>query len=170
VQEQIMKMWTRAVLTVGLGLGASQAASAQGLVVDAAAARVHGQNGVEGTVGYRMGILGFAITPSVGAFATSSDEERYVKEPDPAGGTRCRDTRDGDLDHDLLCQNADLRLMGRVEATYAIPLIAEAGLGVRLTKGDAAPYATVAMPIFPMAKLKANAGKDYLALGLRVGF
>jgi hypothetical protein len=165
-----MKIWVKAGLAAILGLGITQAAWAQGLVLDAAGASVQGQTGVEGTVGYRMGILGLSITPSIGAFATRSDEDRYLKEPDPAGGTRCRDTRDGDLDHDLRCQNADLRLIGRVEATYAIPLIAEAGVGVRVTKGDTTPYATVAMPLFPMAKLKGNVGDGYYALGLRLGF
>jgi hypothetical protein len=165
-----MNIWTKGLLAAGIAMGASAAASAQGLVVDAAGARVQGQNGVEGTVGYRIPIFVFTVTPSVGAFATRSDEERFLDEPDPAGGTRCRDSRDGDIVRDIRCENADLRLIGRVEATYALPLIAEAGLGVRVSKGDTTPYATVAMPIFPMAKLKANAGKDYLAIGVRVGF
>lgn len=164
-----MKNLTRLALAGAIAVAASDGASAQGLVVDAAGARVADQWGVEGTIGYRMGILGFAVTPSIGAFATRSDEDRYLEEPDPDGGTRCRDTEEGDIDHDLRCENADLRLIGRVEATYAIPLVAEAGLGVRVTKGDTSPYATVAMPIFPMAKLKGNLGKDYMALGLRIG-
>lgn len=165
-----MKIWTKAVLAASAALTLSGTASAQGLVADAAGARVHGQNGIEGTVGYRIGILGFSITPSIGAFATRSDEERFLEEPYPEGGTRCRDSRDGDLVHDLRCENADLRLIGRVEATYAIPLLAEAGLGVRIAKGATTPYATAAIPIFPMAKLKGNIGEDYIALGLRVGF
>ena len=165
-----MNIWTKGLLAAGIAMGASAAASAQGLVVDAAGARVQGQNGVEGTVGYRIPIFVFTVTPSVGAFATRSDEERFLDEPDPAGGTRCRDSSDGDIVPDIRCENADLQLIGRVEATYALPLIAEAGLGVRVSKGDTTPYATVAMPIFPMAKLKANAGKDYLAIGVRVGF
>jgi hypothetical protein len=165
-----MSIWTKALLAAGIAITASGAASAQGLVADAAGARVKGQNGIEGTVGYRIGMLGFAVTPSIGAFATRGDEERYLEEPDPAGGTRCRDSRDGDIVRDIRCENADLQLIGRLEATYALPLLAEAGLGVRISRGDTAPYATVAMPIFPMAKLKGNIGKDYLALGLRVSF
>lgn len=164
-----MKIWTKGLLAAAIALTASGAASAQGLVLDAAGARVEGQNGVEGTVGYRIPIFLFTVTPSVGAFATRSDDERFLEEPDPAGGTRCRDSRDGDIVRDIRCENADLRLIGRVEATYALPLIAEAGLGVRVSKDGTTPYATVAVPIFPGAKLKGNAGKDYLALGLRVG-
>lgn len=165
-----MNIGVKLLLAGAAAIGAAGTASAQGVVLDAAGARVHGQNGVEGTVGYRMGILGFSITPSVGAFATRSNEERFLEEPDPEGGTRCRDSREGDVVHDLRCENADLRLIGRVEATFAIPLIAEAGLGVRVSKGATTPYATVALPIFPMAKIKGNVGRDYLALGLRVGF
>jgi hypothetical protein len=165
-----MKTWIRAVAAACIALGAPGAASAQGLVADAAGARVRGQNGIEGTVGYRIPVLVFTVTPSVGAFATRSDQERYLEEPDPAGGTRCRDSSDGDVVQDIRCENADLRLIGRVEATYALPLIAEAGLGIRISKGDTTPYATVAVPIFPMAKLKGNVGKDYLALGIRLAF
>ncbi|HWH21877.1 MAG TPA: hypothetical protein VNT25_01105 [Allosphingosinicella sp.] len=165
-----MKIWIRAALGLAAACGASQAASAQGLVADAAAARVQGQFGAEGTLGYRIGILGFSITPSVGAFATRSDEERFLEEPDPVGGTRCRDSQGGEIVHDIRCENADLQLIGRVEATYAIPLLAEAGLGLRVSRGGTAPYATAALPVFPLAKLKANVGEDYLALGLRVGF
>lgn len=165
-----MNIWTKALLAAGMALGLSQGASAQGLVVDAAGARAQGQWGVEGTVGYRIGILGFAITPSVGAFATRSDEERFLEEPDPAGGTRCRDSEDGDVVHDIRCENADLQLIGRVEATYAIPLFAEAGVGVRISEAATTPYATVAMPVFPLVRVKGNVGKNYFALGLRAGF
>lgn len=165
-----MKALVKAVLAAGIGLGASQAASAQGLVVDAAGARAEGRWGVEGSVGYRIGTLGFAITPSIGAFVTSSGEERYLEEPDPAGGTRCRDSEDGDIVRDYRCENAEFRPFGRIEATFAIPLVAEVGAGVRISEGLTTPYATAAMPIFPMAKLKANVGDDYYALGLRIGF
>ena len=165
-----MSIWTRALLAAGLAMGAAGTASAQGIVLDAAGARLHGQNGIEATAGYRIGLLGFSITPSVGAFATRTDQERFLEETDPAGGTRCRDSEGGGLVHDLRCENADLQLIGRVEATYAIPLIAEAGLGVRIAEGDTRPYATAAVPILPMAKLKGNFGKDYIALGVRVGF
>jgi len=162
-------MGMKAVLAAGMMFGTAQAASAQGLVIDAAAARAEGRWGVEASVGYRIGGLGFAVTPSVGAFATRSDNNRYVEEPDPNGGTQCRDTQGGDLDRDFRCENADFRPFGRVEATFAIPLIAELGAGVRVSEHKTTPYGTVAMPFLPMVKLKGNVGKDYIALGLRVG-
>lgn len=165
-----MKIWMKLALATAMGFGAAQAASAQGLVLDAGAARAEGRWGLEGSVGYRIGGLGFAVTPSVGAFATKSDDEnRFVEEPDPDGGTQCRDTRDNDIVRSFRCENGDFRPFGRVEATFAIPLIAEAGIGVRVSEASTTPYGTVAMPIFPMAKLKGNVGKDYVALGLRVG-
>ena len=165
-----MKMWMRAAVAAAFFVGGSQAASAQGVVVDAGGARAEGRWGLEGSVGYRIGGLGLAVTPSVGAFATKSDDEnRFAEEPDPAGGTRCRDTRDNDIVRDFRCENAVFRPFGRVEATFAIPLIAEAGLGVRVSEASTTPYGTVAMPIFPMAKLKGNIGKNYVGLGLRLG-
>lgn len=165
-----MKIWMKLALAAGIGFVTAQAASAQGLVVDAGAARAEGRWGLEGSVGYRLGGIGFAVTPSVGAFATKSDDQsRFVEEPDPDGGTQCRDTKDNDIVRSFRCENADFRPFGRVEATFAIPLIAEAGVGVRVSEASTTPYGTVAMPIFPMAKLKGNVGKDYVALGLRVG-
>lgn len=163
-----MKLWVKAMLAAGLGVGAAQGASAQ--VIDAGIAQAEGRWGVEGALGVRLGGLGFAITPSVGLFAHRGDDDRYMEEPDPAGGTQCRDTRDGDLDRDFYCENADFKPFGRVEATFAIPLIAEVGAGVRVSEAQTVPYATVAMPIFPMVKLKGNLGDGYGALGLRVGF
>jgi len=165
-----MNIWIKAVLAAGAAFAVSGSASAQNIVVDAAAARVHGQNGLEGTIGYRFGLLGFSVTPSIGGFATRSDEERFLEETQSGGGTQCRDSRDGDIVNDIRCENADLQLIGRVEATYAIPLLAEAGVGLRVSKSDTTPYATVALPVLPLARLKANLGKDYVALGLRAGF
>ena len=163
-----MKAWIFAAAAAFSIFAGPEAASAQGLVIDAAGARAEERWGVEGSVGYRIGTLGFAITPSVGAFVTRSDEQRYVEHPDPSGGTQCIDTRDGDSVRDIRCENADVRPFARVEATYSVPLIAEIGLGVRIGK-DTQPYGTVAFPVFPAVKLKGNAGPDYVALGLRVG-
>ena len=158
------------VVAIGLATGVHGAASAAGPVVDVVVARANGRFGAEASLGLRLGLLGFSITPSVGAFARRSADERYVEEPDPAGGTRCRDSRDGDLDRDIFCENADLTPFGRIEATFAIPLIAEVGAGVRVSEHETLPYATAAMPFFPGVKLKGNVGDGYYALGLRVGF
>jgi hypothetical protein len=57
---------------------------------------------------------------------------------------------------------------GRVEATYAIPLVATVGAGVRVGS-DLRPYGTVAVPLLPAISLKGNAGPHYYALGLRLG-
>jgi hypothetical protein len=165
-----MKIRMKAIAAAMIAMAAAQAAPAAGLVVEGSGARSEGSWGVEGSLGYRIGMLGFAITPAIGAFATRSDTTRYLEQPDPAGGTQCRDSQSGAIVRDFRCENADFRPFGRIEATYAIPLIAEAGVGVRVTKDSTVPYGTVAVPIFPMAKLKGNVGDGYAALGLRVGF
>lgn len=164
-----MRNWKKTVIGCGVAFGAHGVAAA-GPVVDVGIARSAGRFGAEASLGLRLGLLGFAITPSVGAFARRSADNRYVEEPDPAGGTRCRDSRNGDLDRDLFCENANLTPFGRVEATFAIPLVAEVGAGVRMSKSETMPYATAAMPFFPGVKLKGNVGDGYYALGLRVGF
>lgn len=61
-------------------------------------------------------------------------------------------------------------VFGRVEATFALPMTARVGLGVRISGEEPRPYATVAMPIFPKVALKGNAGPKYVSVGLTVGY
>lgn len=64
--------------------------------------------------------------------------------------------------------DGDTRVVGKVEATYAIPLLATIGGGVRVGEGDTTPYATVALPLLPLVDLKGNVGDGYYALGLKL--
>lgn len=67
-------------------------------------------------------------------------------------------------------RDGDARLYGRVEAAYTIPLFATIGAGVRVSSDEARPYATLAMPILPKVRAKANAGPHYYAVGLTLGY
>jgi hypothetical protein len=67
-------------------------------------------------------------------------------------------------------RDGDTDAYGRVEATFALPMTARVGLGVRISGDDPRVYATVAMPIFPKVALKGNAGPKYVAVGLTVGY
>jgi hypothetical protein len=67
-------------------------------------------------------------------------------------------------------RDGDTDAYGRVEATFALPMTARVGLGVRISGDDPRPYATVAMPIFPKVALKGNAGPKYVAVGLTLGY
>jgi hypothetical protein len=67
-------------------------------------------------------------------------------------------------------RDGDTDAYGRVEATFALPMTARVGLGVRISGDDPRPYATVAMPILPKVALKGNAGPKYVAVGLTVGY
>jgi hypothetical protein len=67
-------------------------------------------------------------------------------------------------------RDGDARLYGRVEAAYTIPLSATIGAGLRVSADEARPYATLAFPLLPKLRAKANAGPSYYALGLTLGY
>jgi hypothetical protein len=67
-------------------------------------------------------------------------------------------------------RDGDARLYGRVEAAYTIPLSATIGAGLRVSADEARPYATIAMPLLPRLRAKANAGPKYYAVGLTLGY
>ncbi|UZW55215.1 hypothetical protein NUH86_17370 [Sphingobium sp. JS3065] len=67
-------------------------------------------------------------------------------------------------------RDGDTKLYGRVEATYTLPLSATIGAGVRFSGENTRPYATLAMPLIPKLRAKANVGPKYYALGLTLGY
>ncbi|MCP1468920.1 hypothetical protein J3E64_000591 [Sphingobium sp. OAS761] len=66
--------------------------------------------------------------------------------------------------------DGDTSIYGRIEAAYTIPLSATIGAGVRFSGDDPRPYATVALPLLPKLRAKANAGPKYYTLGLTLGY
>lgn len=46
----------------------------------------------------------------------------------------------------------------------------ELGAGVRVSEDAVRPYATLAMPIFPKLRVRANVGPAYYAPGLTLGY
>lgn len=70
----------------------------------------------------------------------------------------------------VFLRDGGTRLYGRVEATYTIPLSLTLGAGVRVSGDNVRPYATVAMPLIPMLKLKGNIGPKYYGAGLTFGY
>lgn len=62
------------------------------------------------------------------------------------------------------------QLYGRVEASYTIPLSATIGVGARADDDAVRPYATIALPLFPKVRAKANAGPHYYTIGLTLGY
>jgi hypothetical protein len=70
----------------------------------------------------------------------------------------------------VFLRDGDARLYGRMEATYTIPLSLTLGAGVRVSSDNARPYATVAMPVIPMLRLKGNVGPHYYGIGLAFGY
>jgi len=147
-------------------LAGAAPASAQ-IVLEANGARADGHWGGELGVGYGFGAAGFRLTPMVGVLVYNGDDDRY-DQTSSAGNTFCRDRRTGQFTSDSRCDGTAVTAYGRVEATYAIPLIATVGAGVRVGS-DLRPYGTVAVPLLPTISLKGNAGPHYFALGLRLG-
>ena len=70
----------------------------------------------------------------------------------------------------LYLRDGATKLYGRIEAAYSIPLSATIGIGARFSGDNTRPYATVAMPLIPKLRAKANVGPKYYALGLTLGY
>ncbi|PJG49815.1 hypothetical protein CAF53_11335 [Sphingobium sp. LB126] len=67
-------------------------------------------------------------------------------------------------------RDGDTKLYGRVEASYTLPASATIGAGVRFSGDNIRPYATLAMPLIPKLRAKANVGPKYYAVGLTLGY
>lgn len=67
-------------------------------------------------------------------------------------------------------RDGDTKLYGRVEAAYSLPAFATIGAGVRFSGDNTRPYATIAMPLIPKLRVKANVGPKYYAAGLTLGY
>jgi hypothetical protein len=156
--------WVGGVLAATLAAAAP--ASAQ-IVLEANGARADSHWGGELGVGYGFGAAGFRLTPMIGALVYRGDNDRYYEDAN-GGNARCRDRQTGRYTSDSRCDDTAVKAYGRVEATYAIPLVATVGAGVRVGN-DVRPYGTVAVPLLPTISLKGNAGPHYYALGLRLG-
>ncbi|WHO39772.1 hypothetical protein PMI04_004050 [Sphingobium sp. AP49] len=67
-------------------------------------------------------------------------------------------------------RDGDTKLYGRVEATYTLPMSASIGGGVRFSGDNTRPYATIAMPLIPKLRAKANLAPKYYTIGLTLGY
>jgi hypothetical protein len=145
----------------------SSPAAAQ-LTAEGNGARAEDRWGGELGIGYGLGAAGFKLTPLVGAFLYAGDNDRYARD-DNGGSSRCRDTETGRYADDDSCSNTVVKPYAKLEATYAIPLVATVGAGLRVSEAATTPYGTLAFTLAPAIKLKGNVGDGYYALGLRVG-
>ena len=151
----------------GALLAVASPAAAQ-LTVEGNGARADHRWGGELGIGYGIGAAGFKLTPLVGGFVYANSSDRFVRD-DTSGDTRCRDRDTGRSADDSRCDGTAVKAYGKLEATYSLPLVATFGAGVRVSAADSAAYGTLAFALAPAVKVKANAGKGYYALGLRVG-
>lgn len=66
--------------------------------------------------------------------------------------------------------DGDAKLYGRVEASYTLPASLTIGAGLRVSGDNTRPYATVAMPVIPMLRIKGNVAPKYYGVGLTFGY
>ena len=145
-----------------------QQAAAQ-VAVEGNVARADSEWGAELGAGYAIKSSGFALRPMAGVLVYSGDNDRYYKD-DVGGDTRCRDRTNGQFADDGKCDNTAVKAYAKLEATYTLLGSAEFGLGARYSGDDVQPYGMVSFPVAPRIRIKANAGDDYYALGLRADF
>lgn len=135
--------------------------------LEANGARADSEWGAELGVGFDLGAGGFTLRPGGGLFVYPGENERYYFDEFDNGNSQCRDTTNGQFVDSERCNNTELRAYARVEATYTITGGAEFGIGGRYSGSEVSPYGTLSFPVSPKLKVKANAGNDYYALGLR---
>ncbi|WP_271078618.1 hypothetical protein [Aurantiacibacter sp. MUD61] len=152
-------------------LCAISAPAAAQIVVEGNAARADSQWGVELGAGYDIAMVpGFTLRPGGGVLIYAGENDRYRTETIAGGTEICRDLSNGQFADSEDCDNTEIRAYARLEATYTILGSAELGVGGRYSGDDVQPYGTVSFPIAPRIRIKANAGDDYYALGLRASF
>lgn len=157
-------------IAAGMLLTMASPAAAQ-VALEANAARAEGRWGAELGAGYTvLAIDGFRVTPSVGAFIHENGDDRFTT-VDDVGEERCRDQVTGQFADDDRCDDAGVKLYGRVEATFTLPLAGVSiGTGARLSSSDFRPYGTLSVPLLPLINLKGNVGPKYYAAGLSARF
>ncbi|KRB80947.1 hypothetical protein ASE00_16320 [Sphingomonas sp. Root710] len=148
------------------------AAHAAQLGAELSAARFDDTWGAEAGVTYRVGLSRIYVAPTIGAFIYKGDNDRYYTQQLSNGTEVCRDSSNGQFAKKSRCNNVAAAPYARIEVGFTFPELFTIGGGARFTtKGqEVIPYGTIAIPIAPNVNLKANAGKDYYALGLTVGY
>ena len=158
-----------AICAAAFGLAILPQQAAAQVAVEGNVARADSEWGAELGVGYSLKSSGFAIRPMGGVLVYQGDNDRYY-EDDVGGQTRCRDRTNGQFADDGKCDNTAVKAYAKLEATYTLLGSAELGLGARYSGDDVQPYGMISFPVAPRIRIKANAGDDYYALGLRADF
>lgn len=140
----------------------AHAQSASGLTLEAGYAEAFEVQGAEVGVGYRLNAGAFHFTPTIGGFIYQSDDDRYYFD---ASVDRCRDRTNGQFARDIQCNDAAVDAFGRLEATVSFRKI-DAGVGYRIAEEESVVYGTVSVKVGEMWAVKANAGQDYVGLGV----
>ncbi len=153
----LLKSATLALLT------ASSAPAYAGVAIEAGAAELKDQFGIEGGAGYEIPIaLGLKFTPMIGAFI-------YDDKSIPDGTSDVCSTIQGNVEVvDDNCQ--DVKFYGAGEVTYATPFKVTVGAGAMYIDEEVIPYGTASFNVIGGLSVKGKVGKDYIAGGLRMSF
>jgi hypothetical protein len=141
--------------------GASQAQTTSSPTVEAGYANAFEVQGAEVGVGWRFSAGPLHFTPTVGGFIYQNEDSRYYFD---SNVDRCRDRSNGQFARDTQCNDSAIDAFGRLEVTADFRGI-EAGVGYRLAE-ESVPYGTVSFKLGETWAVKANAGKDYVGLGI----
>jgi hypothetical protein len=162
-------MKTMGLLASAVAAACATTAGADGVMVEATGARAQQRWGAELGVGYTVNIGRLNLRPIAGVFIHSGDDDRFERDTFSNGQSRCRDTRTGQFASDSDCVDIAAKAYGKVEATFSVSPTAEIGGGARLSGDWVRPYGTIAFGR-GQARLKANAGDRYYAIGASFGF
>lgn len=154
-----------AVSALACALANQAHAQSSQITFEANVAEAFEVTGAEVGVGWRLSAGNFHLTPGIGAFVYQADNDRYVRETFSNGQSRCRDRTNGQFARDGLCEDADAYAYGRVEATANFGNV-EVGAGYRIAEDESVFYGTASVRVSERWHLKANAGSDYVGLGL----
>jgi hypothetical protein len=157
-----MNLIFKSAATVALFASASAPAYA-GIAIEAGAAEINDQFGIEMGAGYEVPIaLGLKFTPMGGMFI-------YDNKSIPDGNSDVCTFIQGNVQVvDDNCQ--DVKFYGAGEVTYSTPLNVTVGAGAMYIDKDVIPYGTASFSILGGLSVKGKLGKDYVAGGLRLSF
>ena len=157
------------VVLLAAMIGGTRSASAQ-LGAELNAAHSEERWGSEIGIGYAIRFFrGFRITPGIGLFLHSGNNNSNYYEDNNGGDPRCRDSSNGRYADTNLCSNLAASIYGKFEAGYSVSKKVRLGAGVRLA-GTTDLYGTIDYAAEKKSRFYANGGPAYYAFGVRFGF
>jgi len=162
-----------AVTFAAFGAALLPSSASAGVVMHAAISGVESEAVGELGLGYQFRMGQFYVAPAIGAELKAGDDEdtRYRSETQRNGTEVCRDTTNGRYSKKENCSSdMDGRGFVALEAGYRFNESTVVGVGARRVEGLTSPYAVVHIGSVGGLKFRVAGGKEYVSLGVGVGF